>query len=116
MSAPVPAGPLWPGTYFDCTSFTTFSSSGLAICHENPVVRLLTPIGMRYEETYARAYPFDKLVDGLFQPKMVEEAVTLVQEILAQDAVVYLIINNRAGGNAPMITKKVVERFIAFGQ
>ena len=47
---------------------------------------------------------------------MVEEAVTLVQEILAQDAVVYLIINNRAGGNAPMIAKKVVERFIAFGQ
>ena len=31
------------------------------------VIRLLTPIGMRYDETYARAYPFDKLVDDLFQ-------------------------------------------------
>ena len=40
------------------------------------VIRLLTPIGMRYDETYARAYPFDKLVDDLFKPKMVEEAVT----------------------------------------
>ena len=66
------------------------------------VIRLLTPIGMRYDETYARAYPFDKLVDDLFKPKMVEEAVTLVRNILAQDALVYLIINNRAGGNAPI--------------
>jgi hypothetical protein len=41
---------------------------------------------------------------------MVEEAVHLVREFLAQDAVVYLIINNRAGGNAPMIAEKVAER------
>jgi len=75
------------------------------------VIRLLTPIGMRYDETYARAYPFDKLVDDLFKPRMVDEVVYLVREILAQDAVVYLIINNRAGGNAPMIAEKVKERF-----
>ncbi len=61
------------------------------------VIRLLTPIGMRYDETYAKAFPFDKLVDDLFKPVMVEEAVNLVRDILAQDAVVYLIINNRAG-------------------
>ena len=77
------------------------------------VIRLLTPIGMRYDETYAKAFPFDKLVDDLFKPVMVEEVVNLVQEILAQDAVVYLIINNRAGGNAPMIAEKVAERFLA---
>jgi uncharacterized protein YecE (DUF72 family) len=75
------------------------------------VIRLLTPIGMRYDETYARAYPFDKLVEGLFKPVMVEEAVNLVRDILEQGAVVYLIINNRAGGNAPMIAESFVERF-----
>jgi len=67
---------------------------------------------MRYDETYAKAYPFDKLVDDLFKPIMVEETVKLVREILAQDAVVYLIINNRAGGNAPMIAENVVERLL----
>ena len=66
------------------------------------MIRLLPLLGMRYDETYVRAYPFDKVVEGLFQPKMVEVAVNLVQEILAQDAVIYLIINNRASGNAPM--------------
>ncbi len=74
---------------------------------------MLTPIGMRYDETYARAYPFDKLVEGLFQPKMVEETVTLVRNFLAQDALVYLIINNRAGGNAPMLAQNFAERFLA---
>ena len=59
-----------------------------------------------------RPIPFDKLVDDLFKPVMVEEAVNLVRDILAQDAVVYLIINNRAGGNAPMIAEKVAERFL----
>jgi hypothetical protein len=95
-----------------------FEKSGGRIFNEGNecVIRLLTPLGMRYEETYARAYPFDKLVDELFKPVMVVEAVNLVREILAQEAVIYLIINNRAGGNAPMIAKKVVERFIAFGQ
>jgi uncharacterized protein YecE (DUF72 family) len=79
---------------------------------KNCVIRLLTPIGMRYDETYTKAYPFDKLVDDLFKPVMVDEAVNLVRDILAQDAVVYLIINNRAGGNAPMIAEKVAERLL----
>ena len=79
---------------------------------KNVVIRLLTPIGRRYDETYAKAYPFDKLVDDLFKPVMVEGTVNLVLEILAQDALVYLIINNRAGGNAPMIAEKVRERFL----
>ncbi len=31
-------------------------------------MRLMTPHGMRYEEAYARAFPFDRLVDGLASP------------------------------------------------
>lgn len=93
-----------------------FEKSGGRILNSKKdcVIRLLTPIGRRYDETYARAYPFDKLVDGLLQPKMVEETVNLVRSCLAQDALVYLIINNRAGGNAPMIARNVAEAFIGF--
>jgi uncharacterized protein YecE (DUF72 family) len=47
-----------------------------------------------------------------YRPAMVDDAVNLVREILAQDALVYLIINNRVGGNAPMIAEKVAERFL----
>jgi uncharacterized protein YecE (DUF72 family) len=92
-----------------------FEKSGGKIFNagEQVVIRLLTPIGIRYDETYAKAYPFDNLVDDLFKPVMVEEVVNLVREFLTQDAVVYLIINNRAGGNAPMIAEKVAERFLA---
>jgi uncharacterized protein YecE (DUF72 family) len=93
-----------------------FEKSGRRIFHagREVVIRLLTPIGRRYDETYARGYPFDKLVDDLFQPKMMEETVTLVRSVLAQDAVVYLIINNRAGGNAPLLAQKVAEGLAAF--
>jgi uncharacterized protein YecE (DUF72 family) len=92
-----------------------FEKSGERIFNagKEVVIRLLTPIGKRYDETYAMAYPFDKLVDDLFKPKMVEEAVTVVRNVLAQDAVVYLIINNRAGGNAPLLAQNVAERFVA---
>jgi hypothetical protein len=55
------------------------------------------------------------LVDDLFKPTMVEDTVMLVREIMAQNALVYLIINNRAGGNAPMIGERVVERFLDGG-
>ena len=44
---------------------------------------------------------------------MVEEAAILVRNVLAQDAVVYLIINNRAGGNAAMIAQNAAEGFMA---
>jgi hypothetical protein len=59
-----------------------------------------------------KAFPFEKLVDDLFNPVMVDEVVKLVREILDQDALVYLIVNNRAGGNAPLIAEKVAERFL----
>ena len=29
------------------------------------VIRLLTPLDMRYEDSYVKAYPFDKLVEGM---------------------------------------------------
>jgi hypothetical protein len=75
------------------------------------VVRLMTPRGVRYEDAYGRAYPFNALVDGLFQPRMVEETVQLMESALGQDIHINVIINNRSGGNAPHIARLIADRF-----
>jgi uncharacterized protein YecE (DUF72 family) len=76
------------------------------------VIRLLTPLNMRYEEAYARAYPFDKLVDGMLQPEMILESVEIVKGAIEKGVLVNLIINNRAGGNAPEIAREIAERLL----
>ncbi len=78
------------------------------------VIRLMTPLGMRYEDAYARAYPFDRLVEGMLQPRMVEEAVAIMWEAAGKGVTANVIVNNRAGGNAPLIARRIAERFLAF--
>ncbi len=75
------------------------------------IIRLMTPRGVRYEDAYARAHPFNAMVEGLFQPHMVEETVDVAEEALSQDIHVNLIINNRSGGNAPHIARLIAARF-----
>jgi uncharacterized protein YecE (DUF72 family) len=75
------------------------------------VIRLMTPLGMRYEEAYIKAYPFDKLVEGMMSPQMVEETVGLMSSAIEQGIQANVIINNRAGGNAPLIAQKVAGKF-----
>ena len=76
------------------------------------VVRLLTPIGVRYEDSYLKSYPFDRLVDGMLQPEMVLETVEIMEKVIEQGAMISIIVNNRAGGNAPLIAKLIAEKFI----
>lgn len=76
------------------------------------VVRLMTPRGVRYEDAYGRAHPFNALVAGLFQPHMVDETVQLMEEALSQDIHIHVIINNRSGGNAPHIARLIANRFM----
>jgi uncharacterized protein YecE (DUF72 family) len=76
------------------------------------IVRLMTPIGMRYEEAYLKAFPFDKLVEGMMSPRMPEETAQVMIEAIKQDVQANVIINNRAGGNAPLIAQKVAEKFL----
>lgn len=77
------------------------------------VIRLMTPLGVRYEDAYAKAYPFDKLVEGMLQPLMVEEAAAIMREAAGKGVTANVIINNRAGGNAPLIARQVAQRFLA---
>lgn len=75
------------------------------------IIRLITPIGMRYEDAYARAHPFDKLVEGMLQPEMVGETTKLMGEAVRNRIETSILINNRAGGNTPLIAQRVAEQF-----
>lgn len=77
------------------------------------VIRLVTPRRMAYEKAYRQAFPYDRLIEGMTDPRMIEEAVAISREALGQDRDVFLIVNNRAGGNAPLIARALAERFLA---
>ncbi len=77
------------------------------------IIRLMTPLGVRYAEAYARAHPFNTLVDGMLDEDLVEENVALMQEILNEGAKINVIVNNRYGGNAPLVVQKLAERLIS---
>ncbi len=76
------------------------------------VMRLLTPLRVRYETAYAQAFPFEEMVDGMTSPQMVEESVALMLEAVERDTYIHVLINNRAGGNAPQIAQEVAKRFL----
>jgi hypothetical protein len=65
---------------------------------------------MSYEESYAKAFPFDKMVPGMLDSKMIENTAKIVNEAQKDKVQVNLIINNRVGGNAPLIAEKITER------
>ena len=56
---------------------------------------------MSYEESYAKAFPFDKMVSGMLAPEMIEHPVKIVNEAIRDKIQGNLIINNRAYSNAP---------------
>jgi hypothetical protein len=37
---------------------------------------------MSYEESYAKAFPFDKMIPGMLDPEMIEDAVKIVNEAI----------------------------------
>jgi hypothetical protein len=53
---------------------------------------------MSYEDSYVKAFPFDKMADGMMNPVMIDDAVVIIMEGIRQRKRVNLIINNRAGG------------------
>ena len=75
------------------------------------IIRLMTPMGMWYENAYAKAHPFNKLIDGMLQSQMVKETAGFMRGAAEKSIETSVIINNRAGGNAPIIAQKVAEEF-----
>ena len=81
------------------------------------IVRLMTPRGTRYEQAYAKAHPFDTLVESMLNPQMVEQTVELMWEAIDNAGVrINIIVNNRAGGNAPLVGQLIAERFLEMGE
>ena len=80
------------------------------------VARLVTPREMKYAESYAKAYPFDKPVPALAETQqareMVLDAVALTFQAEAQDALLYVVANNRAWGNAPALAQAIAYRVL----
>ena len=62
---------------------------------------------MSHEESYAKAFPFDKVVSGMMDSEMIDDTVKIVNEAIKDKIRANLIINNRAGGNAPLIAERL---------
>ena len=65
---------------------------------------------MSYEDSYAKAFPFDKMVDGMMNPVMIDDAVEIIMEGIRRRKRMNLIINNRAGGITRMIAQQIAKR------
>ncbi len=76
------------------------------------IIRLMTPRGIRYEDAYARAHPFNALVEGMASPQMEEETAEIMRAAVNQGVQIHVIINNRAAGNAPLIAQKIARQFL----
>ena len=71
------------------------------------VLRLLTPLGMSYAAAKRQAEPYTKIVEEL--PQMRREAVQLVRQAVGAGRRTYVLVNNRAEGNAPLTVHGLVE-------
>jgi uncharacterized protein YecE (DUF72 family) len=71
------------------------------------VLRLLTPLKMSYEAAKKRAEPYTKIVGEL--PDMRQEAVVLIKHAIGQNRRVYVLVNNRLEGNAPLTVQALTD-------
>lgn len=87
-------------------------SNGAAFNSGNSLVlRLLTPRGKNYAETYTEAHPFNAMVNGMLHQSTIQDTVTVVRAALRDGRWVYLLVNNRSGGNAPLVAVEIFEHW-----
>jgi len=91
-----------------------FKKSGLKFMNSGRqcIIRLMTPIGKRYDDAYAMTHPFNSMIDGMMSSRMIDETVELMLEAIDKGIHINVLINNRAGGNAPIIAQIIAERFL----
>ena len=90
-----------------------FSLSGKRFLNRTScIIRLMTPKGVRYEDAYARAHPFNALIKGMQTPEMVKDTTQLIKRAIEEKIRINVIVNNRAGGNAPLIAQQVAREFL----
>lgn len=60
-----------------------------------------------------RAHPFNALIKGMQSPGMVQDTTQLIKRGIEDKVRINVIVNNRAGGNAPPIAQQVARAFLA---
>lgn len=82
------------------------------------VLRLLSPREMRFEDSFALAYPFEAPAPALAATpqarQMVDEATALLYKAVAAGVTMNAITSNRAWGNAPDLARTLAARFLDF--
>jgi hypothetical protein len=61
-------------------------------------------------ESDAKAFPFHKMIPGMLDSEMIEDTARIINEAIKNKVQANLIINNHAGGNAPLIAQKIADR------
>ncbi len=72
------------------------------------VLRLLTPLKMSYEQAKQRAEPYTKIIEEL--PEMRRDTVDLIRQAVREERRAYVLVNNRAEGNAPLTIQALADR------
>jgi uncharacterized protein YecE (DUF72 family) len=71
------------------------------------VVRLLTPLGVAHADAVRRFAPYNRLVAP--QPRMRTDVLALIRQAVEEGAAMYVLVNNRAEGNAPSTIQALVD-------
>jgi uncharacterized protein YecE (DUF72 family) len=92
------------------------SGERLTADDDQVVTRLLTPRDTKYAQAYAMAYPFDEPVPEICDTEqardMVLDVTALTYRAEAQNALLNVIANNRAWGNAPDLARTISHRIL----
>ncbi|MBF0495026.1 MAG: hypothetical protein HQK58_00395 [Deltaproteobacteria bacterium] len=67
---------------------------------------------MKYEDAYLKTFPFDKMIDGLLSSRMLDDTAAIMRSAIDQGCHVNVAVNNRAGGNAPIIAQLLSKGFL----
>jgi uncharacterized protein YecE (DUF72 family) len=74
------------------------------------LLRLLTPMRMKYEDAVTLAEPYNRIVRAL--PTMRTDTVKLIRQAVGEGRRVYVLVNNRAEGCAPLTVQAIVDEFL----
>ena len=75
------------------------------------LMRLLTPLGTAHADAVTRYAPYTKLVHP--QPRMRTDVLALIRQALAEQTGVFVLVNNRAEGNAPSTVQAISAGLLA---
>jgi len=81
------------------------------INHPLYVARLLTPLGMRYQQAVKKFSPYNRLVAA--NPRMRADTVRLAKRAVERGAQAYILVNNRSEGNAPITINEIGKSIVA---